>query len=154
MAISIQMIETKEFKVKPSGYDPEEVDLFLDSIIDEFEDMQREIQQLRSAAAARPKVTQQQPVVSESTETAQKLLANAQRVSDETMADARRQAETIISEAKVEADRLVRDAQKESTRLTDSLEELKNAANDYRERFKRLVEDQMHLINADTELFE
>ena len=43
MAITIQTIETKEFKVKPNGYDPDEVDVFLDSIIDEFEDMQREI---------------------------------------------------------------------------------------------------------------
>lgn len=152
MAITIQMIETKEFKMKPNGYDPEEVDVFLDSIIDEFEDMQREIQSLR-ASAARPKPAPA-PAIPESTETAQKLLANAQRVSDETMADARKQAESVIADAKVQADRLVRDAQKEATRLQESLETLRGAANDYRDRFKRLVDDQMHLLNADTELFQ
>lgn len=152
MAITIQMIETKEFKVKPNGYDPEEVDVFLDSIIDEFEDLQHEIQSLRTAAARPAKPAA--PAIPESTETAQKLLANAQRVSDETMADARKQAESIIADAKVQADRLVRDAQKEATRLQDSLETLRSAAGDYRDRFKRLVDDQMHLLNGDTELFE
>ena len=44
MAVTIQMIETKEFKTKAHGYDPEEVDVFLDEIADEFEEMQREIQ--------------------------------------------------------------------------------------------------------------
>ena len=50
MAVTIQMIETKEFKTKAHGYDPEEVDVFLDEIADEFEEMQREIQSLRAAA--------------------------------------------------------------------------------------------------------
>lgn len=152
MAVTIQMIETKEFKVKPNGYDPEEVDVFLDSIIDEFEDMTREIQSLRTAAA-RPQPTPK-PAVPESTETAQKLLANAQRVSDETMADARKQADLIVADAKVKAERMVEEAKAEATRLEESLSTLRGAANDYRDRFKRLVDDQMHLINGETELFE
>ena len=151
MAITIQTIETKEFKVKPSGYDPEEVDVFLDSIIDEFENMQREIQSLR-AAASRQRAPA--PVVSDTSESAQKLLANAQRVSEETMAEARKQADQIIADARVRADNLVEDARHEAERLQDSLDSLRGAANDYRTRFKRLVDDQMHLLNADTELFE
>lgn len=151
MAITIQTIETKEFKVKPSGYDPEEVDVFLDSIIDEFENMQREIQSLR-ATASRQRTPA--PVVSDTSESAQKLLANAQRVSEETMAEARKQADQIIADARVRADNLVEDARHEAERLQDSLDSLRGAANDYRTRFKRLVDDQMHLLNADTELFE
>lgn len=159
MAITIQTIETKEFKVIPSGYDPEEVDMFLDSIIDEFEDMEREIQQLRQAArktaqtpapAAPAPIYQQQ----DSSEAAKKLLANAQRVSDETMEEARTQADSIVADAKRQADGIVKDAQKEAGRLNDSLDTLRSAANDYRARFKRLVDDQLHLLNAETELFE
>lgn len=150
MAITIQTIETKEFKVKPNGYDPEEVDVFLDSIIDEFEDMQREIQGLRASARQRPSA----PAIPDSTESAQKLLANAQRVSDETMADARKQADIIIADAKVKADRMVEDAKKEAENLQDTLDTLRGAANDYRARFKRLVDDQMHLLNANTDVFK
>ena len=36
MQITIEMIETKEFKTKPRGYDPQEVDEFLDAICDEM----------------------------------------------------------------------------------------------------------------------
>lgn len=153
MAITVQTIETKEFSIKANGYDPEEVDVFLDSIIDEFEDMQQEIQSLRAAAASRPKTTTISHAP-ESTESAQKLLANAQRVSDETMADARRQADDLIAEAKEKAERLIEDARREATRLQNSLEDLRGAATDYRARFRRLVDDQMHLLNADKELFD
>lgn len=152
MAITIQTIETKEFKIKPNGYDPEEVDLFLDSIIAEFEDMQREIQQLRTAAARPQKPAA--PAISETSEAAQKLLANAQRVSDETMADARKQADSVIADARLKADELLAEARRDQVRLEDTLQTLRGAANDYRARFKRLVEDQMHLLNGEAELFE
>jgi len=153
MAVTIQMIETKEFKTKTNGYDPEEVDVFLDEVADEFEEMQREIQSLR-ASVARPQPTLQAPSVNlESTETLQKMLINAQRVSDETMADARKQADQLLVDAKVRAERIVEEAKLESKRLQESFDSLRTAAHDYRARFKRLVDDQMHVLNAETELF-
>lgn len=154
MAVTIQMIETKEFKTKAHGYDPEEVDEFLDEIADEFEEMQREVQSLR-AASMRPQqpVPPPAPVAPDTSESAQKLLANAQRVSDETMAEARRQADLLIADAKVKSDRMVDDAKAQAMKIQDGLDELRSAANDYRARFKRLVDDQSHIINAETELF-
>ncbi len=156
MAVTIQMIETKEFKTKAHGYDPEEVDVFLDEIADEFEEMQRELQALRTAAM-RPQPAPQpmmQPTASlEGSESAQKLLINAQRVSDETLADARKQAELLMSDAKVKADRLIEEAKAEAKRLQDSFDTLRSAASDYRARFKRLVDDQTHILNGETELF-
>ena len=156
MAVTIQMIETKEFKTVPKGYDPEEVDVFLDDICDEFEEMENELKSLRislakaqSAPAPTPTVIREEP-----SETAQRMLANAQRVSDETIADARKEADKILAEAKVKADQMLQNAQTESARLKSSLDTLRAAANDYRTRFKRLVDDQSHLINAETELFK
>lgn len=157
MAITIDMIESKEFKIIGKGYDPDEVDAFLDSIMDEFEDMQREIQNLRAQArkkSAAPAPSLSTTVVSDTSESAQKLLLNAQRVSDETMAEARRQADDLVNDAKVKSELIIADAKREATRLQDSLSTLRGAAQDYRVRFKRLVEDQMHLLNAETELFE
>jgi DivIVA domain len=157
MAVTIQTIETKEFKTKAHGYDPEEVDVFLDEIADEFEEMQREIQSLRSATAQQQSAPPPPPpkqVIPEPSETIQKMLASAQRVSDETMADARKQAEIVLAEAKDRAESLIADAKREATRLQDSLDTLRGAANDYRARFKRLLDDQMHLVNGEPELFK
>ena len=36
MQITVEMIDTKEFKIKPRGYDQQEVDDFLDAIGDEM----------------------------------------------------------------------------------------------------------------------
>lgn len=153
MAVTIQMIETKEFKIKAHGYDPEEVDVFLDEIADEFEEMQREIQSLRAAVSRQQPVSIAMPAAMESTETVQKMLTNAQRVSDETMADARKQADLLLVDAKVKAERVVEEAKVEAKRLQDSFDSLRTAAHDYRARFKRLVDDQTHVLNAETELF-
>lgn len=152
MAITIQAIETKEFKVRPNGYDPEEVDVFLDSIIDEFEDMQREIQSLR-AAAARPQRIESSSAHTEGSEAAQKLLVNAQRVSDETISDARKQADLLIADAKSKADQLLADARKQAESLQGNLDTLRSTASDYRARFIQLLDEQAKLISAENEIF-
>ena len=43
MQITIEMIESKEFKIKPRGYDQQEVDEFLDAICDEMAAQQDQI---------------------------------------------------------------------------------------------------------------
>ena len=48
MPITVAMIEEKEFKTKMRGYDPVEVDEFLDEICDEMVAMQEEIATLNS----------------------------------------------------------------------------------------------------------
>ena len=48
MPITVAMIEEKEFKTKMRGYDPVEVDEFLDEICDEMVAMQEEISTLQS----------------------------------------------------------------------------------------------------------
>ena len=158
MAVTVEMIASKEFKVVSKGYDPSEVDDFLNDICEEMEGLEDDIKQLRSAltkaeSAPAPVVAAPAPR-EDSSETAQRLLKNAQRVSDETIADAKAEADKIIAEAKAKADKMLQNAQTESARLTSSLDTLRAAANDYRARFKRLVDDQSHLLNAETELFK
>ena len=158
MAVTVEMIASKEFKVVSKGYDPSEVDDFLNDICEEMEGLEDDIKQLRSAltkaeATPAPVVAASAPR-EDSSEAAQRLLKNAQRVSDETIADAKAEADKIIAEAKAKADKMLQNAQTESARLTSSLDTLRAAANDYRARFKRLVDDQSHLLNAETELFK
>ena len=80
-------------------------------ICDQFDEMENEIKSLRAslakaqaAAAAAPAPA---PVVApaasrqeDSSEAAQRLLRNAQRVSDETIADARSEADKIVADAR------------------------------------------------------
>lgn len=182
MPITVAMIEEKEFKTKMRGYDPVEVDEFLDEICDEMVAMQEEIATLQSrvaqagrtaapytpvpAPAAVP-VPAPEPVVKvvekevvkevikeDASEAAQRLLARAQKVYDETVADAQAEAEKILQNATARADSGVEALAEEKEALEKEVAMLKAAAKDYRERFLRLVEDQQHVLNAETELFE
>ena len=51
MTITVSMIEEKEFKTKVRGYDPVEVDEFLDEICDEMVLLQDEIANLQARLA-------------------------------------------------------------------------------------------------------
>ncbi len=172
MPITIQTIEEKEFKTKVRGYDPVEVDEFLDEICDEFIALQDEIASLQEqlaqsrAQAARPNRPEPAPapqpaarpqvpaIAKEQEETLRKLLVNAQRVSDETVAEAHARAEAIVAEAQSKAEAAVADIASERESLAQEVEILRKAAKDYKARFQRLVEDQVHILKAETELFE
>lgn len=177
MPITVAMIEEKEFKTKMRGYDPVEVDEFLDEICDEMVAMQEEISTLQSrlnqspraeapfvpAPAAMP-APAPAPVpaprkaekadTEEASEAAQRLLAKAQKVYDETVAEAKAEADKILSGAHTRADSGLSDLEEERKALEEEIEMLKAAAKDYRERFERLVEDQQHVLRAETKLFE
>ena len=171
MPITIAMIEEKEFKTKVRGYDPVEVDEFLDEICDELIALQDEVASLQEqlnqtrAQAARPVRQEPAPVAPPTTrpqvpaiakeqeETLRKLLVNAQRVSDETVAEAHARAEAIVAEAQSKAEEAVADIASERESLAQEVDILRKAAKDYKERFQRLVDDQMHILKGESELF-
>ena len=175
MPITVAMIEEKEFKTKMRGYDPVEVDEFLDEICDEMVAMQEEISTLQSrlnqapraeapfvpAPAAMPVPAPvpaprkaEKAETEEASEAAQRLLAKAQKVYDETVAEAKAEADKILSGAHTRADSGLSDLEEERKALEEEIEMLKAAAKDYRERFERLVEEQQPVLRAETKLFE
>ena len=172
MAITVQMIVDKEFKVKVKGYDQVEVDDFLDAICDEMIAMQDEINSLQSKLRAQPAAipgafgsvpsptprkepepAHAAPAVRDTSETARKLLDSAQQVYDQMVADARKEADEILSNAEAEALNSVDALEKKREELQQEVETLKAAAQDYRDRFLRLIEDQRHILKAENELF-
>lgn len=180
MPITVAMIEEKEFKIKLKGYDQVEVDEFLDEICDEMVAMQEEIATLQarlnqSSRAAAPYTPVPAPAAvpipapipapapapatvkkqaEESSEAAQRLLARAQKVYDETVEEAKAEAEKILKNANARADSGVVALEEERDALQKEVDMLKAAAKDYRKRFQRLLEDQQHVLNAETKLFE
>ena len=177
MPITVAMIEEKDFKIKMRGYDPVEVDEFLDEICDEMVAMQDEISMLQSrlnqasqaasaytpaavpppapiVAAPVKEVVKEVVVQEDSSEAALKLLARAQKIYDDMVADAKAEAAKILSGASARVDNSTEELKEEKAALEKEVEMLKAAARDYRERFQRLVQDQQHVLNAETELFE
>lgn len=172
MQITVEMIESKEFKTKVRGYDPAEVDEFLDAICDEIVAMEEEIENLnqrlaqQSANQVRPVKAEPAPAPvaaapvrsavmdKEQQETLNSLLINAQKVADQTVAEAHTRAEAIVAQAQKKIDEQLAGLEEEKVALVEEVENLKKAAADYKERFLRLMQDQKHVLDAETELFK
>lgn len=165
MQVTIEMIETKEFKVISRGYDPKEVDEFLDDIMDEMARQQDEIQalqqQLAAAKAAQPanNVPTQviRPVQSSYAAPAKaevpdkafrEILEMAQKVKDETIAKAEAEAAQILTKAQAAADEKLKSLSDEKENLTKQVTDLRAAAADYRARFEQLLAAQQEALKA------
>ncbi|GHU71277.1 hypothetical protein AGMMS49992_05010 [Clostridia bacterium] len=153
MAVTIQMIETKEFQVVPnSGYDPDEVDRFLDEVVDELERLQKEIKTLRQDAAVKPRAsasTANTANAAASEETIRSMLVNAQRVCDDTISDAKKRADDTVREARDEAEQIIQGARAEEQRLTANNDTMRATVANYRADFRRLIEDQMRWLKEE-----
>ena len=170
--ITVEMIETKEFQIKPRGYDQQEVDGFLDDICDEMERMQNEMNELRQqladarAAAARPapavaeEPTRAVPVVKPAagpataiSEEFQEILLMAQKVKSETIAEAERKAAEITAEAQKAADAKLQDLSGQRESLLKEIASLKESGKEYRARFEALLGAQKDALEKAKELF-
>lgn len=169
MQITVEMIDTKEFKIKPRGYDQQEVDDFLDAIGDEMvrqlDTIQSLQQQLAQAKAARPAVTEAptqafKPVTQPKTAPAavptdsfREILEMAQKVKEETIAEAQRKADEIVAKATEEASKRLNNLDSEKESLTREVAALKAAANEYRTKFEALLQAQQEALEKAADLF-
>lgn len=164
--ITIKEIEEKEFNiVRTDGYDPQEVDEYLDRIMDEMARQIDEIAMLRQelqAAKARPAVQAPvqpvqpvQPVRQQSGGAGQALeiLEMAQRVKEETIAKAQKEAEEMVAEAKVRAEEQLGNLGEKKEQLTAEVERLKTLATEYRAHFEALLQAQKEALDKAADLF-
>lgn len=169
MAITITMIEEKEFKTKVRGYDPVEVDEFLDAICDEMEKQNQTIQQLRDQVKQQQTASPYMPAVApppaaiaplapisstpelpSDLKSAQKLLEKTQKACDEVLAEAKKEAAGIVKEAKdsiPDPEVIDLEAQKEALRL--EIEALQADAQKFRQRFQTMLKDQIDILDSE-----
>ena len=109
MRISPQDIRQQQFTVKMfRGFDPQEVDAFLEDVADDYETLLKECQMLKEQLAAQE---ERQRGVAELEKALQDTLLTTQRLADDLKAAARREAEEMRSAAKHESDLIVREAE-------------------------------------------
>lgn len=162
MPITVAMIEEKEFKTKVRGYDPVEVDEFLDDICDEMIVMQEEISNLQARLAqasrtqmyAQPTPQPQRDANAEASDSAQRLLARAQKMYDDTIAEAKREADSILANANAQAQNGQSAAlTAECDALRRQVEDLRASARSYRDKLLQLLQQQRELLDQNSELF-
>ena len=157
--ITVDLISTKEFSHVSKGYNPKEVDEFLDDICDEMERMEAEIKDLRqkttSIRPAQPaaEVPASREPSEDITNQFKEILTTAQQVKDETLRKAREDAEAIRAKAEAEATERLDGLSEERDALTKQISELKATAASYRQQFEQLLQAQQEALEKATDLF-
>jgi DivIVA domain-containing protein len=117
---SAEQIRRREFATVRRGYDPQQVRMYLASIAEQVETLERDLSQLRlevGSAMARPEPRPAQPAESgdDPYEALAKRFAGLIEIADQeaarTIDDARHEAATMLDDARGEADRIRVDAQ-------------------------------------------
>ena len=156
MAITALDIKDKQFTTKFRGYNEQEVDEFLDSIVDDDEDLVRDNRELSTrvkeleeklAYFDEMKESLSQSVIL-AQETAEKVKASAADESANLINKANFNATHLIEEAKSKASEILRDATDEAKRVAIETEELKRQSRVFHQRLLAAVEGQLNLANA------
>lgn len=141
MAFTPDEIEQHQFRERFRGYDPDEVDAFLDRVVGALRALERE----RDAAiGARDQIEQQ---AGESETLLRDTLVNAQRTAEQTLADARADADRIRQRAHEQAERIVVDARARAHEVADAVEQLLGVHERLRESIRAVLDEHADLLD-------
>lgn len=125
MELTVQTLREVVFGQKRSGYDPADVDDFIDQVAEGVEDLHRKLREANERAAAAP--TSAAPAAMSASDIG-KVWERAAAAAEQAVEEARQEASRILEEARsnaAAAEAAVEDARQEATRLR---EDARNAA--------------------------
>lgn len=136
------------------GYDPEEVNSFLDNVIGQVEKMiaeidskDKEITRLKGYAVENAKLKQKLAQYERLEGTLNNAILMAQKTSDQMKMNARRESEIIVDDAKKNASRIVNEALLKAERTENEALMLKRNIVVFKKRLKAIVEQQLEVVN-------
>lgn len=136
-------IHNKEFRKGFRGYSEEEVDDFLDEVVQDFDNYLKENARLRDEVAGlRERLASFQRLE----ETLNNTLLVAQRTAEEVRENAQKEAELIIKDAEARAEKIIAHATEKIRRLAYEYEDTRKQLHLFRTRFKTMVQAQLEAL--------
>ncbi|MCI5604466.1 MAG: DivIVA domain-containing protein [Clostridia bacterium] len=137
-------IQNKEFAKKIKGYDCDEVDDFLDAIIQDYELLCKENQTLKDRLSL---MTNTVDHYKQMEATMQKSLDVARQSAEDIRNNANIEAQTIISKAKLDAARLSKQIDDEHIRKHQEMLGVKTEVEAYKSRVRSLCENMIKMVD-------
>lgn len=135
------------------GYDPEEVNAFLDQVIarvelmvSDIEKKDKEIKELKAKIAGISDMQEKLGQYERMEDTLNRAILMAQKSSDQMKLSAHRESELMIEDAKSNASRIVNEALLRAEKIENESITLKRNINIYKRRLKDIVETQLDVI--------
>jgi len=145
MPLSPLDIHNKEFGRSFRGYDEDEVDDFLERIIQDYEGL---IRQNKDAEEKIEQLTEKLKHFTNIEESLGKSIIVAQETAEEVKNNARKEAQLILKEAEKNADRIVSEALHKSRKIAQEVEEVQKHAVIFRARFRSLIQAQLEMLES------
>ena len=148
-----------DFKKLMRGYDPQEVDVFLEIAAERLEELVRENIVLRERAESLERQvgaqTGREQAIQEALVTAQELRADihsqAQREADHLVKESKTEARRLAAEAEANVRNLIRDAERRLELGRDALEEMERRRTRFLKAFRQLLERELDVVDVEDE---
>ena len=156
MPITSLEIKDKTFSTKFRGFDPEEVDEFLDIVVRDYEDLVRNNHEMerhiRSLEERLSYFDEMKDSLSQSVliaqDTAERVRQAAQERSNNIIQQAEQDAQRLLEEAKYKANEILRQATDNAKKVAVETEELKNKSRVFHQRLKSTIESQLAIVES------
>ena len=147
MRITPHDIRQQQFSSRMlKGYDPHEVDAFLDDVAEDYEAVLKETALLREQIAT---IEERSRGVGERERSLQETLVTTQRLAEEMKAAARREAELIVREAELRAEKVLEAVRGEEARIRTEIHALRRMRRQVFEDMTSTLERYQRLVNAE-----
>jgi DivIVA domain-containing protein len=146
-----------DFKKLMRGYDPQEVDVFLEIVAERLEMLTRENMALKERTSALQaqvnSQTDREQAVQAALVTAQELRADiraqAQREAESVVKSAETEGRRLVAEAEAEARTKLRDAERQFDKLEDAIEVLDHRRVRFLKEFRQLLQREMDVVHVE-----
>lgn len=136
------------------GYDPDEVNTFLDQVIARVETMvsdidkkDAEIKELKAKLAETDRLREKLEQYQRMEDTLNRAILMAQKTSDQLKVAAHRESEIMVDDAKKNASRIVNEALMRAEKIENDAITLKRNVNIFKRRLKGIIESQLEVID-------
>ena len=156
MPITSLEIKDKNFSTKFRGFDPEEVDEFLDIVVRDYEalvrsnyDKEQHIKNLEERLSYFDEIKEslsQSVLIAQ--DTAERVKQSANERSQNIIKQAEQDAQRLLDEAKYKANEILRQATDNAKKVAVETEELKNKSRVFHQRLKSTIESQLAIVDS------
>ncbi len=115
-------IQQQQFRKSFRGFEPSEVESFLELVGEQIQELSREVSELRLDLGRRERELEEHR---EREITLREAMLTAQRAIDEIREQAQKEAQLVVSEAELKADKILHNANSRVSRIVEEISELR-----------------------------
>jgi len=148
-------IHNKDFKRSFRGYNEDEIDDFLDKVVNDYEKLFRENDRLKEELARAKKDNEQYQQLEQNLKdtllvaqkTAEEVTSNARKNAEETRDNTAKECANKLQEAEMKAEKIIADAKNKAQAIVDEYDRLVREKNTFLRKIKVTLESELAVID-------